>query len=327
MRPYYETWWFEWLFILVCCATGLFLWQMADHPFLETGQENASFVELAKSLVEGKGYTLLHTAEDAPYIQSPPVYPLMLAGLMTFAHQTDVVKMIHPFKVLNLALYLLSIVLVYSYFQKYIRKPYPFVVTALYAFAPMTLSVAGSITSEMAYMVFSMMAILAIDKYFPEKGVEVSKWQLFLCIFWVVASVLTRNIGFALLLAFFVIAFRTVGMKQAFLILAVCLVCLAPWFLREVYYKNYFPNQLAASGQNASLGLSSGGLSSGGPSTTSNPNNASGLTSPLSWSDPAQYFRQVVLNGEATLSDTTQNTLGVLNFDRFDSLVVNKLRL
>lgn len=306
MKPYYETWWFEWLFIGCLCACGWMIWQVLDHPFLESGMENSDFMELAKALAAGKGYTLLHTGNDLPYLNHPPLYPLILAGVMKIYDQTDLIKLIHPFKVLNLWMYLTSVVLVYYYFRRNIRKPYPFVITALYGLSPLTLSVAGSITSEMTYMVLSMLALISIDKFFADKGPSVTKWQLAFCLFWIIAAIFTRNIGFALLGAFFLLALKSMGIKRAFVVLGIVLACIAPWFLREIYYRNYYPTQSTA------------GISQEVSQVSNLPN---------PFSSPSRYFTQVFNNGEATLRDTTQNTLGTLSFERFDAMIIRKLNL
>lgn len=307
MKPFYETWWFEWLFVAACWTAGWFLWHLLDHPFLDGAAASAVYMELAKSIAEGHGYTLLHTTTSVPHLAHPPVYPLLLSWVMQGLHQNDLMKLIHPFKLLNLGFYLVSIFLVYRFSCRGIRKPYPFLITGLYALAPLTVSAAGSISSEMAFLVFSMTALLVIDKFFTDKGGGITRWDWVWGGFWVVLSILTRNAGFALLAAYFLLALRHTGLKRSCVMLALVLTVLSPWYLREIFYRNFYPNQELLVQE---LGHETMVPHAADP-----------------FADSDHFFSRMLENAEETLIDATQHTMGALSFDRFEGGMFEKLHL
>lgn len=293
--------------LATCCALGWFLWGLMDHPFLGYTGEHSHYMELARSMAEGHGYTLTHGGTRVPYLDSPPLYPFVLSLLMNILDETHLPALVHPFKLFNLGLYIVSVFLTYSFVNRQIRKPYPYIITALYALSPMTLAVADSITSEMLYVVFSLLALVAVDKYYAEQGAGVSRWQLLWCGLCLVACILTRNIGFALLVGFFLLSLKTLGIKRACVVSVLVLVCLSPWFIREIYYRNAEAVQ-----------------TSQGQALQSPPE---ALPVTQIFDDPVEFAEQAFKNGESNLIDATQHTLGALDFERFDGVLVKKLHV
>jgi hypothetical protein len=270
------------------------------HPFLGGAGDHVHYVQLASALAQDHGYALLKNGVWVPYVDSPPLYPFLLSLLMRMLGEYQLSELIEPFKVFNFGLYLLSVFLLYRFSSHQIRKPYPYLVTAVYALSPLTLSVACSVTSEMAYVVFSMCAVMTIDKYYSEHGSGVTRWHLFLCGLCLLAAVLTRNIGFSLILAFFLLSMRTLGTKRACVVVGTLLICLSPWFVREVYYRNYYPTEPVAHTEAPVDRL---------------------------FQDPVEFVSHAFHNGEQNLVDATQNTLGSLDMSRFNALLVQKLHL
>ncbi len=304
-RPFFATWWFEGLILLFCLAGAWLLWQYINAPWMQNAVVSNQFIELARSLAQGHGYTLVEGGQHVPYLATPPLYPLLLAGIMLVAGTTSMHALAGPFMGLDFCLYLGSVLLVYNFISHRIRKPYSYLVTLLYTVSPLTLSAVKSMTPEMAYLVCSLLAMVAIDKYFVEKGSGVRRWQVVWCCLWVVAAMLTKNLGISLMLAFFILSWYRLGTKRAFVTLGTVLIILSPWFLRDIIHRNFA--DAVASPIHQSL-------------TTQYT-----LSSPFT--QPKSFTGQLLRNADAAMAEMTHATIGSLNFEYMRSPVTRQLRM
>ncbi len=71
----------HWVPLLALCTLALFL-SIIDHVFFFHGGDNADYISLARSLVEGRGYTDINTFPAAPHVKYPFVFPAMIALCM-----------------------------------------------------------------------------------------------------------------------------------------------------------------------------------------------------------------------------------------------------
>lgn len=68
-----------WQATLALVATHLILSALTFNPTPHTGGDNAAYIALAHSLLEGQGYLELYDPATPPHTQYPPVFPAMLA--------------------------------------------------------------------------------------------------------------------------------------------------------------------------------------------------------------------------------------------------------
>ncbi len=291
-RPYYTTWWFEWLILVLCFLLSWLLWNQLDGLWAENANTSNQFIELARSIAQGKGYTLPHAGEQMPYLDTPPLYPFLLSLVMLFFRTSQATDLASPFLTLNFSLYLLSVVLVYVFISNRIRRPYSFVITLLYTLSPMTLSAVKSMTPELLYLVLSLWAMVTIDTYFAKEPHRIKRNHVIGACVVVVLSLLTMNLGFALLAAFFGLSLYKLGIKRALLTLAVVLLIMTPWFLREGFHRTF--SQVVPARFEQTL--------------AENPK----IMSPSK--HPGHFSRQIIHNTDLAMTEITQSTLGSLDF-------------
>jgi hypothetical protein len=241
-KPYFEETWFELLFMGGCFLSAYLLFQML-MPSVAMSGDTVQTVAMAKLLAEGR------LIDAFMRFNQPPVYPMLLAGVIKLENTIDLPRLVTAFQGLNLCLYFLSIALVNYFIRRQIRKPYSFVITALYALAPGTLDMAWNIGPQMAYMALSVSALIAIDYSLSKESAEggqISRGELLMICLLVAVAILTQQMGYMLLIAFFFIMLKRFGLKKSALVLALLLLCISPFIGRDVFYVVRRPQQYVA---------------------------------------------------------------------------------
>jgi hypothetical protein len=231
-RPYHEETWFEILFIAGSFFAGFMLFRGLMPP-IEMGPDAIQTVAMAKLFSEGR------ILDAFARFNLPPVYPLLMALVIKIKHSTELPKLVEGFHTLNLILYFLSIGLVHFFVRRQIPKPYTFIITGLYVLAPATLGMVWAINPQMIYMVLSMASLIAIDISLSKEsalGGQLSRGEIILCGICMGLSILSWQVGYTLLVAFFFVTVKRFGLKKSGLILSVIILCLSPFIGRDLFY-------------------------------------------------------------------------------------------
>lgn len=231
-RPYHEETWFELLFVAVCFFVGYMLFK-GLMPLVEMGSDAIQTVAMAKLFSEGR------ILDAFSRFNMPPVYPILMALVIKLKHTTELPKLIAGFQILNLVLYFFSIGLVYFFVRRQIPKPYTFIITALYVLAPATLGMVWSISPQMVYMTFSLLSLIVIDISLSKEsalGGQLSRGEIILCGACMGLSILSWQVGYTLLIAFFFVTIKRFGLKKSALILSMIILCLSPFIGRDLFY-------------------------------------------------------------------------------------------
>lgn len=231
-RPYHEETWFEILFIAGSFFVGFMLFKGLMPP-IEMGPDAIQTVAMAKLFSEGR------ILDAFARFNLPPVYPLLMALVIKIKHSTELPKLVDGFHTLNLILYFLSIGLVHFFVRRQIPKPYTFIITGLYVLAPATLGMVWAINPQMIYMVLSMASLIAIDISLSKEsalGGQLSRGEIILCGVCMGLSILSWQVGYTLLVAFFFVTVKRFGLKKSGLILSVIILCLSPFIGRDLFY-------------------------------------------------------------------------------------------
>lgn len=229
--PFYEKGWFEVLFLALCLGIGYFLFQWLAPP-VQLSSENIQSVALGRLLAEGR------LIEGFTRFNQPPVYPVLIALLIKFRHTTEMPALIEGLQELNRIFYLASVTLVYWFIRRQIRKPYPFAVTALYMLVPATLHAAWALGPDMTFITLIIATLLAIDYSMGTSsalGSKFSRGELIGCSALLVLSILTRQMGYTLLAAFFLVLLKRMGLKKSAMILAAIVLAISPFIARDLH--------------------------------------------------------------------------------------------
>jgi hypothetical protein len=295
--PYYETVWFEWVAITLCVAVGLVLVQVLDGGASYAGLH---YLELAQSLVQGKGLTVASVHPHYAY-STPPLYPALLASrLLKLTKHKQYIDGFKLFHIVNWVLYGFSVFLAQFYLRKTLPNPTALIITGLYALAPVTLLAAATLNANMLFMVFLLLAVLTIDGVFGSPDAPPTQWGLTQCCLWLILAILTKNIGYIAFGAFLLLAVRRLGTRNTLVMGLTILLCLSPFIVREMLARSERPDVMAAATANEVRVISPFANSKG-------------------------FYQQTLTNVRTAMADSTSGTLGNLNFRSFDGLLFRKL--
>lgn len=255
-KPYYQETWFEYAFLAGCFLLGYLLFKALMPPVSIDG-DIIQTLAMSRLLTEGRWL------DAFAQFNMPPVYPALLALVIKIRHTTDLPLLIDSFYALNLGLYMASLALVYYFAKRQIHKPYSFAITALYALSPMTLGMLWSLDSQITYVVLSLGTLLAIDISLSQsssQGSQLSRKEFSICGGLLGLSILTRQVGYTLLAAFFFILIKRHGLKKALSTLGILLLCLSPFVGRDLFGAVRSPGPYLASTATFMQGIGRYGL-------------------------------------------------------------------
>jgi len=191
------------LFLLaLVLASAILALLRFDSLQVGASYDDAKYIILAESLASGEGYQLINFPRPQIERNFPPGWPLILAPFtLIFPKNYDALKIV------SLALWLASIVLIYNLFSKRLASPYLEILTALTALNPLLVGTSVTVMSESAYLFFSLLALLIFDKTNGKKT-----GLLLLAAFLALFSQQIRTIGIALTasLLFYLLPFNVI---------------------------------------------------------------------------------------------------------------------
>ncbi|MDX2085704.1 MAG: hypothetical protein SFZ03_09995 [Candidatus Melainabacteria bacterium] len=234
----YERSWFSTGLLLACMVLGGWLcWLLNQHGSMLSQAEGLRLLDLATHWMAGHGYSLKVAAgQSIPEISTPPLVPLVVVGLMALKGTTQPNLVLSWLQWTNLGLYGLSVWLAFQVFQQHIRKPYPHILTVLYALSPVVLLITGSLTATLPYLVLSLAALLMLDNRFADKAKKLTPGSRMSLLLLCALALACHPAGLALVCALLYMLFRWQGTRKGLMYTGVFLLLLAPWFLRAVYY-------------------------------------------------------------------------------------------
>lgn len=231
-KPYFEETWFEVVFIAACFFV-MFLLFYGLMPPVEIHNGVIQNVAMAKLFSEGR------FLDAFARFNLPPIYPLLLAAIIKFKHSAELPRLIESFRILNLALGMISAGLVHFFVRRQVCKPYVFIITALYALASPTLGMAWSLSSQMIYMVLSLATLIAIDISLSKEsamGGQLSRGEIIVCGVFLGLSILSWQVGYLIMIAFFFVMVKRFGLKKSSMVIGCIMLALSPFVGRDLFY-------------------------------------------------------------------------------------------
>ncbi|GHT55107.1 hypothetical protein AGMMS49982_20670 [Bacteroidia bacterium] len=165
--------------------------------------DNIHYYALGRALCDGRGFTSTMQFEDGPHTHFPPGYPAFIAVLMKCGADS-----VHAVKIANgILLFLLSMLLFFVFSAACKNKLLAFTATAFSVSQMDILRFATIIMSEMLFIFFSLVIILIIIRWSPQKAFTDAKKRrkdsLILALLVVCVSYIyfIRSMGLSLILA------------------------------------------------------------------------------------------------------------------------------
>lgn len=220
----------------------LILLQTANDP----GRDGASYYSLAKNLATHKGYVLDFKELFNSYLDTnekykheitytctwfPPVYPVISACFM----KVFGIK-IFSLLLVNLFLHLLSVIILYRIFRKYLDEFYSIVLCGLFSLTPLIFSLSVSILSETSYLFFVLVTIYYCIQYDFNHFNRKAFFKLLIASS---LTLLTRNIAIFVIAGVFVWLLSLRQFKRSFIFLLITGIVFLLWEVGFSYVSHH----------------------------------------------------------------------------------------
>jgi hypothetical protein len=210
-----------WFFIGLYAVLSLLLFD----PKLFIGGDNAVYLNLAQSLIQGKGYRNLNQPGEPGHTQYPPAFPALL-GLLMLGFGKN-------FIVLKLFIMLCGIAAYYLFYLIGIRifKEKSYIAMAAYLLIPLIIYYNHWILSEIPFLLANLATVYFMIR--AEEGKKGFYYPAFIC---ANLAFFIRTTGIALIGA--VLAYLLVRRKfrEALIFAGMFLVLVIPWTIRNSHY-------------------------------------------------------------------------------------------
>jgi len=211
---------------LILLLVFLVLIMLLYDPKLFTGGDSATYLILAKSLLQGSGYRELFDPGMPPHTQYPPGFPLILIpGLIIFGNNFALIKLI----IIGLALG--GFALLYLMLKRKEENRNWLFPLLILAVSPILLEYSHWILSEIPYLFFSLLAIYLFDRFSVLKR---NNYIFFILMAISVAFVyFVRTIGMSLVLACLIYLLYKKRWKELIILVVIVGVFIIPWQIRN----------------------------------------------------------------------------------------------
>ncbi len=211
-----------WLFALGLAAVHLVLAGLSFMPTPHTGGDNASYIALARSLLERNAYLEIYDPAAPPHTQYPPVFPGLLAIALLIG--------LEPWVQLKAIIALCAaagVALTFLWIRRRRRPLLALGVGVLLAIGPGLLELGHWILSDVPFWMFTMLALFAFERLKPDDRVGLA-----LAVLATTLAYFTRSAGLPLAIA----AFSWLALRHRWSQLIVLAAVLLPlaflWWLR-----------------------------------------------------------------------------------------------
>ena len=224
----------HWAVPLVVALLAFTLSAWTFDAKLSLSGDNTEFITLARSLAQGEGLTYVNQPQPRPATKYPFGFPLMLAPLAAdeterAAPAMDWIAM----KWLVVCLFAVSMAAVHMWLRVLLGAVPAAIGAALCATNPLLVEYSHQVMSEIPYVLFSALSLLALARAWPESGQSGSiKWSLlgFATIMW---AYHVRSFGIVLVAALILFLLQRRNWRQALIVSAASAAAALPWILRN----------------------------------------------------------------------------------------------
>lgn len=200
---------------------------------LDLNGDNATYIQLARNIADGLGYSNVSPEGITPASHFPPGYPLFLAFFVWIGLDS-----LFLFKVLNGILLCLSLLLLYRVAERLSgNRAVALSASLLACFSPQLMHFSSMAMSEMLYLFCTVIAFFALYRYSvgKKKSFYLSPW-FFVALLSAAATYYIRTVGASVLFAVVLFFLFRKEWKAAAASIAGIFLLLLPWSLRNSMY-------------------------------------------------------------------------------------------
>ena len=218
---------------LVLALVFVASYQFCFDSKLDLNGDNASYIQLARTLSEGHGYSNASPSGFTPASHFPPGYPVFLSFFMMLGIDNLIF-----FKILNGILLCLSLMMLFGLSRRLSGQPAVALTAMLLAcLSPHLLHFASMAMSEMLYLICTVAAFVALYLYSAGKPVAFyrSPW-FYVAIVTAVAAYYVRTVGASILFAVVLFFLFRKEWRASVASVGGIVLLLLPWSLRNAAY-------------------------------------------------------------------------------------------
>ncbi|MBC7262803.1 MAG: glycosyltransferase family 39 protein [Chloroflexi bacterium] len=213
---------------LFLAVIGVILALLLVNGHLMLAGDNATYIVLGQSLALGKGYRLISDPREPLMALYPFGYPLLLAAVLRLTGNTqDLLAAIVPMKLLSIAFFGGSLVLLYDLLQKE-GHWLATLVTLLTAANPYMLGFATEVQTEITFFFLSLLALWLYEKQYASGPSY--RWLAMVAVV-LGASCYIRSLGLTLAVALGLALLLRRSFREAMTLLAISTGLVLPWVL------------------------------------------------------------------------------------------------
>ncbi|MEM0951239.1 MAG: hypothetical protein AAGI66_03735 [Cyanobacteria bacterium P01_H01_bin.74] len=230
--PFYQQTWFEPAFIGLCF---LFLFSLFYFfmPTVHLEPQSAKMIAMAKMVASG------HFLDAFSQFNIPPIMPMLMGGVIKLLRLSSLISIVEAFRVANFIFVLLSVVVIYFFIRRHLDKSFAFIITGITVIAPTTISMSWELSTVAVYAFLSISTLLVVDISLSKEsamGGQLSRGEIILCGAMLAVTILSWQVGYFLLLGFFIVCWRRFGFQKGLMVLSVILLSISPFIARDIYW-------------------------------------------------------------------------------------------
>jgi hypothetical protein len=204
---------------------------LSYHPAPFTGGDDATYLSLARSLLERHDYTDIWDPALAPHTQYPPIFPIVVALGLLAKLDTQV-----GFKYLMIAISTAAVFASCVWLRRVTTAGLAFCAGFFIAISPEVIWLGQEVLSDPLFWLFAMLALLAWRnaeiKAGKEPGAKMDVGPVLLATAATLAGYFTRSAGAPLLLAIFVWLVLRKQYRAIGIVIVACAPFIFAWWLR-----------------------------------------------------------------------------------------------
>ncbi|MEO0238196.1 MAG: glycosyltransferase family 39 protein [candidate division WOR-3 bacterium] len=237
--------------LLIIVIFFAFIWGMLNFDILPNqGGDNARYIMLGRSILEGKFMREINTVEEDLHKQYPPLFPLVLSFVMLIFGRENIFMM----KMFSLFFYLLSVFVFFHLLNKYIRNKFlNILIILLFLFARNIVEWSSLVLTES----FFILLVLLIFYFFAKYQESQRETDFIIFLIFCTLSTFTRGNGAIVFIAIFLYLVLCERKKKLFLLTTIFLLISQIWafyvylktghtssYFQQVFYRNiYLPQE------------------------------------------------------------------------------------
>jgi hypothetical protein len=229
--PFSETRLYEWLLTLACLmpvvVVFLFTTQTLATDWFSV--ETYPYYKIARALVEGHGYTWFRAGTGfLPAWEVPPLYPCMMALLMSALGSVEKAPMVEAFRWFNMTVFMLDLCLIFVLLKQWMSRSWAWIFIMLIGVTPLAQTVVTNLSVMPLFWLFSLGAVHQLKRLVVERS-SAPLTAVIGGLAWSFLAMATHTAGFVVLLSFFGIILRWGGFQRFLATAGLSLLILSPW--------------------------------------------------------------------------------------------------